>query len=248
MATSRAILRRPEFTRRLEVHIAVLIFALVFPTLGTWLYFHTFAGTQWMQPVYLGFKILQFALPVVWAAFVTPRAIGLPRLEPKSLLPVVLFGAVVAVGMVAGYFALFRGTEMLAAAPAELSAKLDAAGITTPARFLGLAVFYSLAHSLLEEYYWRWFVFGQLRRIVGIVTAMLISSIGFMAHHVVLVASYMNSWGTTILFSLAVAVGGIVWAWFYHRSRSIVGPWLSHLLVDAGLMILGFDLAFRLAG
>ena len=30
-------------------------------------------------------------------------------------------------------------------------------------KYVALAVFYALVHSLLEEYYWRWFVFGQLR-------------------------------------------------------------------------------------
>ena len=46
----------------------------------------------------------------------------------------------------------------------------------------------------------------------------------------------------TYFFSLATAVGGAFWAWLYERSGSIYGPWASHLLMDAGIFGLGYDL------
>ena len=30
---------------------------------------------------------------------------------------------------------------------------------------------------------------------------------------------------------------GAAWAWIYHRSGSLLGPWLSHLLIDAGIFV-----------
>ena len=48
----------------------------------------------------------------------------------------------------------------------------------------------------------------------------------------------------TWLFSLAIAIGGAAWAWLYHRSGSLVGPWLSHLLVDAAIFVIGYHLVF----
>ena len=35
-------------------------------------------------------------------------------------------------------------------------------GLSSPLGFLGLAMFLSLIHSLLEEVYWRWYAFGRL--------------------------------------------------------------------------------------
>src|SRR5690606_17666993 len=100
-----------------------------------------------------------------------------------------------------------------------------------------------LVHSLAEEYYWRWFVFAQLRRIIPLAPAIGLSSLAFMAHHVIVVGSYLRDNPLAmIFFSLSVAVGGAVWAGLYQRSGSLVGPWLSHLLVDAGIMIVGYDL------
>ena len=39
-------------------------------------------------------------------------------------------------------------------------------------------------------------------------------------------------------------LGGAVWAWIYHRSGSVWPCWLSHALVDVGVMAVGFDMVF----
>ncbi len=102
-----------------------------------------------------------------------------------------------------------------------------------------------LAHSLLEEYYWRWFVFGQLRRLTTFLPAAVVSSLAFMAHHVVILAVYFPDYFVVAVlpFSLGIAVGGFVWAWLYERNGSVYAPWLSHLLVDAAIFVIGWDLA-----
>ncbi len=120
-------------------------------------------------------------------------------------------------------------------------AKVQGFGIRSTAAYVGLGVFYALFHSGLEEYYWRWFVFGQLTRVAPLKAAIVISSLGFMAHHVLLLAMYFG-WASplTLFFSLSIAIGGALWAWLYHWSGSISGPWVSHLLVDAGIFGIGF--------
>ena len=66
-----------------------------------------------------------------------------------------------------------------------------------------------------------------------------------MAHHVIVLARYFG-WGSpmTIAFSLGVAIGGVVWAELYRRSGTLLGPWLSHALVDAAIFIIAFHLTF----
>jgi membrane protease YdiL (CAAX protease family) len=49
------------------------------------------------------------------------------------------------------------------------------------------------------------------------------------------------------VLSASVAVGGALWAWLYRRSGSLLGPWLSHMLVDAALMAAGWDMVRSLA-
>jgi membrane protease YdiL (CAAX protease family) len=110
-------------------------------------------------------------------------------------------------------------------------------------KFALLGLGYSVVHSLLEEYYWRWFVFAQLRHRTSLLTAVLVSSLGFMAHHVIVLATYFG-WDSPIsyLASIGVAVGGAVWALLYERTGSLYGGWLSHCLVDAAIFLIGFEM------
>jgi membrane protease YdiL (CAAX protease family) len=145
--------------------------------------------------------------------------------------------------MAALYFGMLRSSELMSAASIQIREKTSGFGIHSVWKYAALGAFYSLCHSLLEEYYWRWFVFGQLKRAAPLDSAIVISSLGFMAHHVLLLGKFFGfaSWAAWA-FSGCVAVGGAVWAWLYHRTGSLLGPWLSHLLVDAAIFAIGYDL------
>jgi len=178
-----------------------------------------------------------------------PRWLHLTRPRFSGLKPALIFGLLIAALMVGVYFGMLRDTSLLAQTPARLRHKLQEVGMDTPARYAVLAVFVVAAHSLLEEYYWRWFVFGGLRQFMPLVPAMVLSSLAFMAHHVVVLYVYLpGKFLTAVLpFSLAIAVGGAVWAFLYERSGSIWSPWLSHLVIDAGIFVIGWDLLWPMA-
>jgi membrane protease YdiL (CAAX protease family) len=42
----------------------------------------------------------------------------------------------------------------------------------------------------------------------------------------------------------AVALGGVIWCWHFQRSGGLLAPWISHLLVDAALMLVGYLLVW----
>lgn len=154
------------------------------------------------------------------------------------------FGLLVLAAMVGLYEALWKAGELFAGAGQEIRGKIVDLGIDRLWTYAAVGVFYAICHSGLEEYYWRWFVFGQLRYRLRPASAIAVSSLAFMAHHVILLATYFG-WSSpwTYAFSLAVAVGGAVWAWLYQRSGSLTGPWLSHLVVDAAIFLVGYDVA-----
>ena len=228
----------------------VLGFALLFPTLGTWLYFVAFAGRGaamlWLYGIC---KTIQFALPVVWVVFVQRARLQFGLTSPKGAALGALSGMLIVAAMMVLYHGILRGSSLLRDTPQQVFQKISAVGINTPAAFLGMALFLSVVHSFLEEYYWRWFVFGQLRCAWPWTYAAVVASVGFALHHVIVLSSYLppeHFWTVTLLFSAGVAAGGMIWAWLYERSGSLLGPWLSHLIVDAGLMWLGFDLCREL--
>jgi membrane protease YdiL (CAAX protease family) len=228
-----------------------LAFALGFPSLLTWADFVLLArgGGQANLAQQLAYglgKGVQFAWPLICVALWERR---LPRPALPSLRGLemgVLFGLLVAGGIFGLYFGILRDTPIFGATPERLRHKLEEFDLASPAGFALFAGFVIVPHSLLEEYYWRWFVFGQLRRRLTLPSAILHSSLGFMAHHVIVLAVFFpEQWFTAVLpFSLCLAVGGAVWAWLYERSGSLYAPWLSHLLIDAALFGVGYDLFF----
>lgn len=188
-------------------------------------------------------KIAQFAFPAVYVWLFERRRLTIP-LAARGLGVALAFAGLVNVGMAGLYLGLLQRASWIAETPAKIFGKLEEFGLATPAGYLGIGLFLCVVHSLLEEYYWRWFVFGWLRRLVPVDWAMILASVGFMLHHVVILAVYLPGqfWTLAVPLSLAVAVGGYAWAWMYQRSGSLLGPWISHMLVDAGILLIGYEM------
>jgi membrane protease YdiL (CAAX protease family) len=225
--------------------LAVLIVAALLPTLGTWLYLHVFAESEGLTIVYTVSKIVQFVLPIAWVWLVQRQPVRLSPPKRNGLFPGFGFGSAVAAVMVSLYFAVLRHSEYLAGADMAIRGKLSPFGIDGPWQFLALALFYSVIHALLEEYYWRWFVFGQARAFMPWQLAAGLSGIAFATHHAIVLAKFLpgnTPWSVTLFLTFCVGVGGAVWAWIYQRSGTLYGPWLSHLIIDAGIMCIGYDL------
>jgi len=224
---------------------SALVFALVFPTVLTWVYFIALADSEsWMQKGAYGIgKVIQFAFPLVFVLLVRKERLQFRGLDTSGLVLAVGFGLLVGGTMLALYHCWLKPAGFFAGVIPEVKEKLKGFEITSLAAYALLAAFYSLVHSLLEEYYWRWFVFGRLRNLTPLSAAVAISSVGFAAHHVLVLAKYFG-WDSpaTWLFSAGVAIGGVVWAVVYQRNKSLLGPWLSHLLVDAAIFAIGYDL------
>jgi membrane protease YdiL (CAAX protease family) len=225
-----------------------ILFALVYPTLLTWVYFIALADepAAVQQAAYTVGKLIQFGFPLVWAWRYGRRSLRPPKPRLAGVVEGLAFGAAVAGGMLLAYHFWLKSAAFFSAAAEPILAKVSGMGLMTHASFIALGVFYSLCHSLLEEYYWRWFVFARLAEATRLPAAIVGSSLGFMAHHVLVIGVYFG-WMSpaTWLFSLGVAFGGAVWAWLYHKSGSLFGPWLSHLLVDAAIFAIGYDLVLE---
>ena len=225
--------------------VVAVAFAIVFPSVITWLYFVALAGhsRSLQQGSYAVGKCLQFGFPAFWVLWVLGLPVKWPRIAGRGLVSGTLFGVVVAGTGYATYVLYLQPAGILVAAQSAVEVKMAGLGIRSVWQYVALSVFYSVFHSLLEEYYWRWFVFGQLRRLTGLRLSVFVSAIGFAAHHVIVLAQFFG-WHSpaTYVFSMAVGIGGAVWALLYEHSRSILAPWISHLLIDAGIFLIGFQL------
>jgi membrane protease YdiL (CAAX protease family) len=218
---------------------------LAIPTLFTWAYFQWAAGLSEgaQRAIYLTVKVAQFAFPVIWVLLILRER---PLWRRASMLGVgwgAAFSAAVIAAGLSVYWGVLRDSPWLERAAEAVREKVASFGIHSIWQYALLAGFYSLAHSLLEEYYWRWFIFGQLQRITRLWSSIVISACGFAAHHVIVLAAFFQgSPALAALLAAAVAIGGAFWAWLYGRTGSLAGPWLSHLMIDAGVFWIGYDM------
>ncbi len=225
--------------------LAAVLFALVLPSIVTWLYFFQAESlpANLEVAVFSTVKVIQFGFPIFWVLAIQRGGVTLRPQHMGGVNFGLAFGAVIAAAMFVLYLGVLRGSDLLVGATEQIIGKVSGWGIDNAWKYAILGLFYSLVHSLLEEYYWRWFVFGQLRRLVPLSAAIAISSLGFAAHHVLVLGKFFGfDSPATWLFSACIAVGGAVWAWLYNRTGSLLGPWLSHMLVDAAIFTIGYDL------
>lgn len=222
--------------------------AAAFPTALTLAYFVALADRPrgLVQGVYAAGKAMQFAFPALWVRWATGRFPRPARPGARGAVAGLVFGIALLVGAIALHTLLLAPAGVLEGGPAQaVRAKMASFGVDTPLRYLALAAFYSVVHAAAEEYYWRWFVFGELRRACRPGPAIVWSSLAFAAHHVVILGAFFG-WTSpwTPALAAAVGAGGAFWAWLYHRSGSLLGPWLGHLMADAAVFAIGYRLAF----
>ena len=230
----------------------VLWFAMFFPTVITHVYFNLMADSaaSLQQSAYGIGKTLQFGLPVVWVWLFFRHRLSFKRSANQasdqvrtkpSLALGAGFGLLVAASMVVLFLFVIAESASGVRLSAMVREKIDSMGLASVGTYVAMGVFYTVFHSLMEEYYWRWFVYDLSKRFYSRAVANVISSIGFAAHHVI-VLGFFFGWNSpwTYLISVSIAVGGAVWAWMYERDRTLWSAWVSHAIVDAGIFTLGY--------
>src|SRR5262245_28532619 len=241
-----AVIPQPPPRRFIDVLLVAV--AMTLPTVMAWVYFLALGGSGQLntsqQVGYAAGKVIQFSIPILFLLVV---ARTWPRFQvgtSREIYRGIVFGVVVFAAFVGAYYGGTRSSSLLDGVGDRLRAKMGEFGVTTPERYLALAVFLCAAHSFLEEYYWRWYVFGRLRTMLPVRAAVLVSSLGFTSHHVLVLYAYQPDKLLTAVLpaSLGITVGGAMWAWLYHRGGSLVAPWVSHAIVDAALFVVGWDL------
>ncbi len=237
-----------------KLSIGVVAFGMAFPTLAAWLYFMRLAETPWAQGTYFSCKVLQFSLPLLAVLLDRARApsggarsVTAPAATPSrtsALRLGLVSGGLFLVPTLVLYWGFFRDSELAAVALPRIASKLDDFRIDTLASYVLMALFFSFIHSFLEEYYFRWFIFGRLRRHLGFVPATALSSLAFMAHHVIVILAYVGSayWPLAIIASAMIALSGAAWAWLYEKTGGLLAPWVSHVLADIAVMTVGVHL------
>lgn len=90
-------------------------------------------------------------------------------------------------------------------------------------------LYFVIVNPLLEEVFWRGFIYEEWKRILSPWPARLISSFCFGAWHWVIVQHFCPPFWA-ILLTLAVAIGGLLVTFIYDQTETLGAPILIHAL------------------
>lgn len=225
----------------------LLIVALLLPTFAAYTYFELFTSPESVSVLYSASKIIQFSIPLIVLIFISKKTLQWISPKKRDFILGLGFGFVMGF-LLLGTFWYLKSFPFIQDVAPLIREKLTDFHADTPMKFLFLAIFISVIHSFLEEYYWRWYVHQELRKYFKIPLATFISSLGFMGHHVIVIKAYVpdsiSSWGIFV-FPLFVFFAGVFWALIYEKWKSLWIIWFSHFLADVAILWIGYSLVWN---
>lgn len=228
---------------KLRFWVAVLP-ALVVPLLASLIYFVFFPGTWFGKACFGLVKIHLIVWPVIGTVFILRESMRRPapcwKIRFHTLIPGVLIGATV----VAAMFVLMLTPigDIVRSSGGRIREKVDDLGVLE--HYVSFSIFISIINSIIEEYYWRWFAYGNIRRVMPLIWAHVVAAVAFSAHHIVVVSQFFPI-GFALFVGCSVGVGGLIWSLMYQKYNTILGPWICHIIIDAGFLWIVYDLFFR---
>ena len=183
-------------------------------------------------------KIALFMLIPLIASRMDRGVLYLSLLRPKKkgFLPAIALGIGIYVVILGGYFLVSPFFDFSQIA----GALTDNAGVTKE-NFLYVSLYISFANSFLEEFFFRGFVFTNLKRYSGRKLAYIFSAAAFSLYHVAM----MIGWFSPALFLLVMVglvIGGMIFNWLNERLDTIYCSWLTHMFANFAINMIGFML------
>nr|WP_320116626.1 CPBP family intramembrane glutamic endopeptidase [uncultured Desulfuromonas sp.] len=207
---------------------------LVFPALATWT---SFTLQWWPQVLYPLSKVVLVVAPfAVWRLHSVIAALRQAGVKATHGLWGLVSGAVLGAVIFAAWQALFQGQIN----GDGIVAKLTSLNLID--HYWSVALFIAMVNSLLEEWYWRGFVFERLKeRRLAAIWVVLLGGAGFGFHHYFTLIVYF-SLPITLFFTFATMVAGALWSWMRTHGASLIDCYISHLIADVALLWIGWQL------
>ena len=92
-----------------------------------------------------------------------------------------------------------------------------------------------ILNSLVEEFFWRYSIYGGLKSFFSIPVAAVISSVGFAGSHMLYFVGLFDSLAIIVFLTAASFIFGCFWVWLYEKTRSVPHVWINHMLVNLPL-------------
>ncbi len=192
-----------------------------------------------LQPGYAaksGIKIIMFALVPAVMTFAS-KMVSLKeifRFRKRG------FGAALGLGI--GIYALILGGWAIVRNWVDFSGIADSltstAGVTKE-NFLYVSLYISFVNSLLEEFFFRGFVYRNLAERTRF--AYIFSAAAFSLYHVAMMIGWFHP-ALLVLVLAGLFLGGLIFNWLNERLGCIYASWLTHMFANFAINTIGFIL------
>lgn len=200
----------------------------------------------WIAPGIVGETILVFCqiwlliLPIIWLLKVENKPIKISQPQRLDWIAGITIGLLMFLAILIMYWLFLRYWIDIS----FVREKLEQVGSIDRQAFVLGGTYFILINALIEEYFWRWFIYSRWEKLVSNKLAVLFSALSFTLHHAIGLAAFVN-WRIVIFASLAVFVAGAVWSEYYRRYRSIWSNYFSHAVADLALHIVAWQVFFK---
>ena len=183
-------------------------------------------------------KVAMFMLIPLIASRIDRKVLYLPLLRPKKkgILPAIALGVGIYVVILGGYFLVLPFFDF-----SQIAGALTSNAGVTKENFLYVSLYISFANSFLEEFFFRGFVFTNLKQLSSRKLAYIFSASAFSLYHVAM----MMGWFSPALFLLVMVglvIGGVIFNWLNEKLDTIYCSWLTHMFANFSINTIGFIL------
>ena len=199
----------------------------------------------WILPGIAGKVILVLCqiwllfVPIIWLLKIERKLIEIPKPKFFDLITGVTVGILMFCLILSIYWLYLRSWIDVNLVREKLAKFSD----LDRQAFVVSGVYFILINALIEEYFWRWFVYSRCEELKSGKAAVVISALFFTLHHTIGLATFTN-WRVALIGSLAVFIAGIIWSEYYRRYRSIWSNYFSHAIADLALYIVAWQVLF----
>ena len=105
--------------------------------------------------------------------------------------------------------------------------------------FLYVAIYISFINSLLEEFFFRGFIFLNLNKTISRPKAYGVSAFAFAIYHVAILSNWFSPM-IYIISMLGLFIGGLIFNWLDERNENLYSSWLVHMFANFAINTVGF--------
>lgn len=226
--------------RSTRILILLTVLAAIWQALGA-LFYMVLLGHSSLAPfIYVLSKIGMIALPIAVILIGWQYGTFFKKTKFYDVLLGLGIGTIFFV-VIFGAFQFFP--ELFDKAFVDVLPRAKAFGIANPITFIIVGLIFSIFHSLFEEFYWRWFIFGTMKSLLPVKAAIVLSGVAFSLHHILALTAFTTPL-LAIIFGLLVGAIGSFWSLLYVWRGNLTASWISHIAADLAIISAGYVILF----